>query len=93
MARPAKKAPPKKPTTKTADKKPKQPAKPGRMTVVISPEVAERARNAAYWEPGVTVAGLIEAGLTREVDRLERERGESYPKRRTKLKAGRPIST
>lgn len=95
MARPAKKAAPKKRATtakKPLAKAVKQPPKPGRVTVLISPEVVERARNAAYWEPGVTVAGLIEVGLSRELDRLERERGESYPKRRAKLKAGRPIT-
>jgi hypothetical protein len=100
MARAAKKGPAKKrATTKKAPtkrvaKKPAKPApKPGRLTVIIDPAVIDRARNAVYWTPGTTVAGLVEAAITAMVDRLEQDRGESFAKRKSDLKAGRRVGT
>ena len=34
-----------------------------------------RARNASWWTPGMTLAGLVEEGLTRVQDEVEMERG------------------
>lgn len=66
--------------------------KRSRLTVDISPDVAEAARNATYWTPGLTLAELIESGIRREVERLEGERGEGFPARSGgALKRGRPV--
>ena len=50
-----------------------------------------RARDAVYWTPGLTLASLCEAGLRSEIVNLERKRGETFPKRASELKAGRPV--
>ena len=63
-----------------------------RLSVVITEEVAERARNAVYFEPGLTLASLIEEALTVALGKLERRRGEPYPARQgLRLKPGRPV--
>jgi len=62
-----------------------------RLTVNITADVIERARDIAYWDPEQTVAGLVERGLRAEIKRLERKLGEPYPSRRGELKRGRPI--
>jgi len=53
--------------------------------------LAERMRNAVYWTPGLTLAGLAEAAIRQEVDALEAERGEAFLPRRQELTAGRPL--
>jgi hypothetical protein len=50
--------------------------------------VLDRARDAAFWTPGVSLSALIEQGLRGEVARLEAERGEPFPPRRGPLKPG-----
>jgi hypothetical protein len=67
--------------------------KRSRLTVDISGEVADAARSAVYWTPGLTLAGLIESGIRYEVERLEKERGEGFPSRPgdSGLKRGRPV--
>jgi len=62
-----------------------------RLTVKISTEVIERARDLAYWDPEWTMAGLVEHGLETELNRFDRKRGEPYPPRQGELKRGRPI--
>ena len=54
-------------------------------------EVIERVRNAVYWTPGMTLAGLTEDALSAYVDALEAERGEPFPQRQGQLKLGRPL--
>lgn len=54
----------------------------------IDAAVLDRARNAAYWTPGVSLSALIEQGLRAEIARLEAERGEPFPPRRGPLKPG-----
>ena len=62
-----------------------------RFTSKLPVEVIERARNAVYWTPGLTLAGLTESALTAYLDALEEERGETFPQRQGELKLGRPI--
>ena len=62
-----------------------------RFTSKLPVEVIERARNAVYWTPGLTLAGLTESALTAYLDALEAERGETFPQRQGELKLGRPI--
>lgn len=62
-----------------------------RYTIHVSTELFDRARNAAYWLPGVTVSGLVEAGVQREVERLEKLNGGPFKRRVGELVGGRPI--
>jgi hypothetical protein len=62
-----------------------------RMTFHLPVEVIERAKNAVYWTPGLTLAGLAAQALTEAVDRLERHRGQAFPPRESELKGGRPM--
>lgn len=62
-----------------------------RMTFHLPVEVMERAKNAVYWTPGLTLADLAAQALTDAVDRLERKKGESFPPRKANLKGGRPM--
>jgi hypothetical protein len=62
-----------------------------RLTVHLPVELIERIKNAVYWTPGLTLAGLAEEAFTAAVERLERERGGPFPPRRAELKGGRPL--
>jgi hypothetical protein len=62
-----------------------------RLTAQLPVEVIERARNAVYWTPGLTLAGLVAVALENWIDKLEAERGEPFPPRSEELKTGRPI--
>ena len=62
-----------------------------RATFHLSADLFDRARDAAYWTPGLTLSGLCEAGLRSEIAHMEQERGEPFPKRETDLKLGRPV--
>jgi hypothetical protein len=62
-----------------------------RLTVHLPVDLIDRVKNAVYWTPGLTLAGLSEDALRKAVDRLEKERGEPYPRRRSELKGGRPL--
>jgi post-segregation antitoxin (ccd killing protein) len=61
------------------------------IAVTVTEELADRARDAVYWTPGLTLSGLVEEALEREIRRRERARGESFPKRKGDLPSGRPI--
>lgn len=58
-------------------------AKADRTSLAVSPEVAERLRDAAAWERE-PVKAFTEAALLAEVERREREHGEgfTYPPRK-----------
>jgi hypothetical protein len=62
-----------------------------RMTFHLPVQVTERAKNAVYWTPGLTLADLAAESLTDAVNRLEKTKGEPFPKRKADLKGGRPI--
>lgn len=88
----------------------KQPPSPmnnkQRLTVQISEDVIERAKNAVYWTRGLTLAQLTEEALEKTVSSLEKNsviyddktgeplknKGSSFPKRTHELKSGRPIN-
>ena len=67
------------------------PKKKERFTVHLSTELIERARNAVFWTPGLTLAALTEKALEATLDRLEEEQGEPFSARTAELKGGRPI--
>lgn len=62
-----------------------------RITILLSGQLLDRAKNTVYWTPGLTLASLAEEGLKLVVERIERERGSSFPHRKEELKSGRPI--
>jgi len=62
-----------------------------RATFQIGLETLNRARNAVYWTPGITLADLVEEALIEKVTLIEKERGEPFPERNKSLKRGRPV--
>ena len=73
---------------KPKDDKPPKPVK-AKVTVVVSGDLLDRLRNAAYWqrEPLTTYA---EEGLRLVLAKLERENGGPFDPMEKKLKRGRP---
>lgn len=67
----------------------KAPAK-DRYTLHLPVELMERAKNAAYWTPGLTLAGLAEAGIRTELERVEKKHGP-FKARERELVGGRPL--
>jgi len=59
--------------------------------VSLDPEVLERARNAVYWTPGLTLTALATKALATAVDDLEHERGQPFPARAGKASLRRPV--
>lgn len=67
------------------------PAYKQRLTVHLPVDLIDRLKNAVYWTPGLTLAGLAEEALARAVDEREAARGEAFPPRRSELRGGRPM--
>lgn len=57
----------------------------------MSSDVLERARNAVFYTPGMTLSDLMEEAVRRYVAGMERKRGKPFPKRTAPLKTGRPM--
>lgn len=64
-----------------------------KITTPFPAELIERARTAVYWEPDLTLAGLIVGAVAEVLDRMEQGRGGPYPPRNRKLRSGRPIGS
>jgi hypothetical protein len=62
-----------------------------RLTVHLPMEVIERARNAVFWTPGLTLAGLAETAFVEALHKLEKTNGGPFPRRKADLKGGRPV--
>ena len=62
----------------------------GRYTIHLPVGLMERAKNATYWTPGLTLAGLAEAGIRTELERVEKKHGPFKPRER-ELVGGRPL--
>lgn len=61
-----------------------------RMTVSLPTDLLERVRDAAYWMPGTTMAGLISSALEGFLTELESQNGRPFSPRLQDLKPGRP---
>lgn len=86
-------------------KKPQQNNNKQRLTVQISEDVIERAKNAVYWTRGLTLAQLTEDALEKAISSLEKNstiyddktgnplknKGDEFPQRQESLKSGRPV--
>ena len=73
-------------------KGPAQPARE-RFTANLPPDLIEWARRAVVNSPGLTLTGLMERALSRELRQMEKDRGEPFPETFSKPKRGRPVST
>ena len=73
---------------------PKQRLKKMRYTIHLPVELVERARNAAWWTPGVTMSRMAADGIEAELARIEKvhNRGQEHPGREGDL-GGRPIGS
>jgi len=84
---------------KSPSKRPvKAPVKPARVvkdrfTLHLPIDLMERAKNCSYWTPGLTLAGLAEAGIRCEIEKLEKRNGGEFKTREKELVGGRPIGS
>lgn len=62
-----------------------------RFTVFLSPELQERARNATFWSPGLSLASLTERAFSLALEEIERSNGGPFPRRLTDLRGGHPV--
>jgi hypothetical protein len=63
-----------------------------RYTLHLPVELMERAKNAAYWTPGLTLGGLAEAGIRANLERIEKKHGP-FKARESELVGGRPLGS
>jgi hypothetical protein len=61
-----------------------------RLTVTMPTGLLDRLRNAVYWTPALTLAGVIQAAVEAKLQELETQNGEPFPPRVEELKGGRP---
>jgi len=64
-----------------------------KLTVHLTHDLIERVKNAAYWNPRLTIASIAEIGVRFAIEQVERENGGAYPPRESELKGGRPIGS
>jgi hypothetical protein len=50
-----------------------------RFKVYIDDHIAERAKRAVYWTPGMTLSRLAENALLEKVDAMEKQRKAPFP--------------
>jgi hypothetical protein len=62
-----------------------------RVTIALPADLMERARNAVYWTPGATLAGLVEEAVRVELAKREAEEGGPFKARSSHLKPGRRV--
>ena len=62
-------------------------------TFTLTPECLARIRAAAYWTPGETKSSLVERAVLREIERMEKSRGEAFKRLPggAKVDTGRPL--
>ena len=64
-----------------------------RVSFSLPLDLVERARNAAWWKAGppdgLTLSAIVEAGLRRELGRLEKKNGGPFKAREGHLRPGR----
>ena len=64
-----------------------------KLTVHLTHDLIERVKNAAYWNPRLTIASIAELGVRFAIEQVEKEHGGPYPPRESELKGGRPIGS
>jgi hypothetical protein len=68
-----------------------QPFRRQKLTMHLRPDLAERVKNAAYWNPRLTIASIAEMGIFHALELIEKEHGGPYPPREAELRGGRPM--
>ena len=68
-------------------------AQKDRYTLHLPVDLMETAKNAAYGTPGLTLAGLAMAGISAELERLEKKHGGPFKGRERELVGGRPFGS
>lgn len=61
-----------------------------RVTVSLPTDLLERVRDAAYWTPDTTMAGIISSAIENLLEHLESQNGRPFSPRLQDLKPGRP---
>jgi hypothetical protein len=69
---------------------PKTPGKQ-KIAVQLPAELVEKARDAVYWTPGMTLNGLAQLALSHTLECMEALRGVPFPPRGGNLTTGRQI--
>ena len=64
-----------------------------KLTVHLTHDLIERVKNAAYWNPRLTIAAIAERGIAQVIEQIEKENGGPSPAREEELKGGRPIGS
>src|SRR5262249_20575677 len=62
-----------------------------KLTVHLRPDLVDRVKNAAYWNPRLTITSIAEMGIIRAIESIEQENGGPYPTREENLRGGRPM--
>ena len=62
-----------------------------KLTVHLDADVVNRLKNAAYWNPRLTITRIAEQGVRQALKEVEKENGGVYPQRDAELVGGRPI--
>lgn len=68
-------------TVREEPARPKKPTAPKRQksTVNVRIDLMERAKNAAYWVPGLTVTAIVEMGLMHVLEQIGPEAWRAVP--------------
>jgi hypothetical protein len=64
-----------------------------RVTISLPADLMERARNAVFWTPGATLAGLVEDAVAEEMARREKENEGQFKARSAALRPGRRVGS
>ncbi len=63
-----------------------------RVTFQLTVDLIERARDAVYFTPGLTMTHLMEEALIAQLERILKKRGKPFPSRGgVALSTGRPV--
>jgi hypothetical protein len=62
-----------------------------KLTVHLDADLVNRVKNAAYWNPRLTIARIAEEGVRTGLEAVERDNGGPYPQRESELAGGRPL--
>jgi hypothetical protein len=81
------------PASHRDDQAEKKGQKKEKLTVHLTHDLIERVKNAAYWDPKLTIAGIAELGVKQAIEQIEKAHGGPYPPRESELKGGRPIGS
>lgn len=64
-----------------------------KIAVQLPSDLVEKARDAVYWTPGMTLNRLAQIALVHTLECMESLRGVPFPPRGGNLPAGRPVQS